>query len=44
MSVPEAAVDEDGGAVFWQDDVGRARECTDIHTIVKTGSSGHLVG
>lgn len=26
MSVPEAAVDEDHGPVFWQDEVGFSRE------------------
>ena len=33
VAVPEAAVDEDGGAVLWQDDVGRAGKGADVEPV-----------
>ena len=36
MSVPEAAVDEDGGSVFLEDDVGRTREFFHVETVTET--------
>ena len=47
VPVPEAAVDEDGGAIFWEDDVRGAREFSDIHAVPespppKLASGGQL--
>ena len=33
VAVPEAAVDEDGCAVFWKDEVGGAREAFVVETV-----------
>ena len=36
MSVPEAAVDEDGGSVFFEDNVGGARELFHVESVPET--------
>lgn len=36
VSVPEAAVDEDGGSVFFEDNVGRARELFHVESVPET--------
>ena len=34
--MPEAAVDEDGGSVFFEDNVGRARELFHVESVPET--------
>ena len=36
MSMPEAAVDEDGGAVFWQNYVGRTGKSFYVEPVAET--------
>ncbi len=36
MAVPEAAVDENNGAVLGEDDVRRSREALDVHAVAES--------